>query len=342
MLRSINFGIKSMQFVYIRCFYLFKSKMKGAAMTSVSGDYNSFISKLESQGLQTTWLASGETNFQQYADALSSDLKNEILQSFDNQQDYVLQQKLAELFKSTNVVDSGSFISACQSLGLSCSVEYVSTSYIVDYKSSQSGEVTSGAIAVYTISDGQGGEIKIADANGNGYVESEELFMNEILGDINNEISGGVNASNTALTGVDGTKNEGPSQEEFNAKVEEYILNGFSKEEAVRLANIVLKTENAQYTGTMESVSQDKFNEAVENHMRQGASRDNAIIVARAELHVNNMQYTGNGIEDGDSDSMYADNGETAQYGTGMIYENLASEYSDNKEDEENKDEEAA
>ena len=47
---------------------------------------------------------------------------------------------------------------------------------------------TNGAIAVYTFSDGKGGEIVIADANGNGGLETEELFANEILSGIASDL----------------------------------------------------------------------------------------------------------------------------------------------------------
>ena len=261
-------------------------------------DNNTLISRLESMGLQTTALYSdAETNFVQYGQALSQELKEEIVGSFDNEQDYIIQQQIAELFKSTNVIDSGSFISACQSLGLSCSVDYESTSYIVDYKQSQSGAVVDGYIAIYTISDGKGGEIKIADANGNGYLETEELFMNEILSGINNEIS----ATGTgAIQAADGATNQGPSQEEFNQKVEEYLRLGYTIIEATLQANTELNTIGGTYTGACKSVSQGEFNQLVEEYLNDGDSRELSIIkaknifMAQGGLNLDLLTYTGN------------------------------------------------
>ena len=267
-------------------------------MTKVSGDYSSFISKLQSKGLKTTSLGGNETNFKQYGDALSSKLKQEILQSFDKDEDYVLQQKVSQLFKNSNVMDSGSFISACQSLGLKCSVTYESTSYISDYKAGNfSGSVGNGSIAVYTISDGKGGEIKIADANGNGYLESEELFMNEILGDIGADIGAQGADNKDAVKDAEGAEN-GASQEDFNEKAESYMRKGLAQYEAEKLANILLDTNNLEYTGDYKPVSQDEFNEKVEEHLQNGSNRQLASELARAELDVEDMYYTGNGIQD--------------------------------------------
>ena len=261
-------------------------------------DNNTLISRLESMGLQTTALYSdAETNFVQYGQALSQELQEEIVGSFDNEQDYIIQQQIAELFQSTNVIDSGSFISACQSLGLSCSVDYESTSYIVDYKQSQSGAVVDGYIAVYTISDGKGGEIKIADANGNGYLETEEIFMNEILSGINNEIS---TAGTGAIQAADGATNQGPSQEEFNQKVEEYLRLGYTVEEATIQVNTYFNTTNGTYTGAYTSVSQNEFNKAVEEYLNDGDSRELSIIkaknilMAKGALNLDLLTYTGN------------------------------------------------
>ena len=266
-------------------------------MTSTGAvNYNSFIDNLHASGLKTTSLSSGETNFQQYGKALDDSLEQELLQSFDNNQDYVLQQKIATLFKNRSVMNSGEFISACQSLGLSCSVSYESTTYISDYKAGNtSGSASGGHIAIYTISDGNGGEIKIADANGNGALECEELFMNQILGDINTEINMGMN--DTTKVGAVNEKTN-PPQELFNAKVEEYLNIDFDMSRAIELANIILGTDNMEYTGDFKKVSQEEFNQEVEKHMKKGCSEEEATSIVKKEYDVSDIKYTGDGIKE--------------------------------------------
>ena len=52
-----------------------------------------------------------------------------------------------------------------------------------------------------TFKDANGGEIKIADANGNAALETDELFMNEILGGITTDI-GNLPAADAESEGV--------------------------------------------------------------------------------------------------------------------------------------------
>ena len=166
-----------------------------------------------------------------------------------------------------------SFISGCKSLGYEVKVEYVKTSYISDYKAGNfSNSVGTGSIAVYTISDGMGGEIKIADANGNGGLETEELFMNNILGDVMKDISIPTNnnvaaqsvspSSNSAQSvfenknatnTIETKKEEKVSQDEFNNKVEEYLKKGYSEQIAILKAKTELNVMAMMYTGTMET-----------------------------------------------------------------------------------------
>lgn len=159
---------------------------------SMEGDYGSWIKELKSSGLKTTSLGKNETNFKEYADALSDNLKNELLKSFDTKEDYELQQKLSGLFKGKNVHNTNSFISQCKSMGLKVSSTYTKTSYKVDAKATGGGQAhlkSNGAINVLTISDPKtGAEIKIADSNGNGAIEVEELFLNQLLGDVSSSI----------------------------------------------------------------------------------------------------------------------------------------------------------
>ena len=238
--------------------------------TETKMSYADFTNKLNAAGIQTTYLSNGETNFEEYGNALSDELKQQITDSFDNEQDYKLQEQIAALYKNKSVIQSEDFISGCKSLGLNVKVEYQNTTYIVDEKlDGVKHSATNGAIAVYTISDGKGGEIKIADANGNGSLESEEIFMNQILGDINKDIKAGNLSAGTTPTAESGTvdspnppqedislenqdpKKEEPkeiSQYEFNQKVEKYLALDMKLSEAIESANSELET-NMNYTG---------------------------------------------------------------------------------------------
>ena len=158
--------------------------------TNGVGSYEAFLNTIKQRGLGTTSLGNGEANFADYANALSSGLKEELLQSIgDEAGDAQLQSKVAGLFGGKSVMQSNEIISAAKAAGLSVSVEYKSTSYIVDNKADghYDKDVTNGSIAIYTFSDGNS-TIKIADANGNGALEAEEIFLNEILGDVTNSL----------------------------------------------------------------------------------------------------------------------------------------------------------
>lgn len=187
-------------------------------VNSVSGNYNDWITSLNSRGIKTTSLGKNEANFADYTNALSESLKQEIMASFDCDADYDLQAKLASLYDG-NVKQSGDIVNAAKKAGIQVNVQYVKTSYIVDNKADghYDKDVTNGSIAVYTFKDANGGEIKIADANGNGALETEELFMNELLSGVVSDISapsgGGVsgkqaNVQNTLQNTIQGFINK--------------------------------------------------------------------------------------------------------------------------------------
>lgn len=187
-------------------------------VNSVSGNYNDWITSLNSRGIKTTNLGKGEANFADYTNALSESLKQEIMASFDCDADYDLQAKLASLYDG-NVKQSGDIVNAAKKAGIQVNVQYVKTSYIVDNKADghYDKDVTNGSIAVYTFKDANGGEIKIADANGNGALETEELFMNELLSGVVSDISapsgGGIsgkqaNVQNTLQNTIQGFINK--------------------------------------------------------------------------------------------------------------------------------------
>lgn len=287
--------------------------------TNTRMNYNDFLNKLQSQGLKTTSTEANEANFSTYGNALSDSLKSQIMDSFDRDEDYEIQANIAGLFKGkgSNFMDSDSFMAGCQNLGYTVNVEYQSTSYISDYKAGNySNSVSNGAIAVYTISDGHGGEIKIADANGNGGLETEEVFMNNILGDVMKDISIPTNASGasgastaSSASDSDNKAEEKVTQADYNEKVEEYLERGFSENLAKNLANSDLDVFNMIYTGKEaetktekseknETVSQSEYNTNVEKYLKKGDSLSSASEKSSKEFDVQDMEYTGNIEED--------------------------------------------
>ena len=172
-------------------------------MVNAVSNYNEWVASLNSRGIKTTSLGANEANFADYTNALSESLKQEIAASFDTAADYDLQSKLASLLNGKNLMQATDIGKILQGTGMSYSVQYVNTSYIVDNKKggqySNNKNATNGSVAVYTFKDANGGEIKIADANGNGALESEELFMNELLSGVVSDIqAGGLNGAGAA------------------------------------------------------------------------------------------------------------------------------------------------
>lgn len=182
------------------------------AVSNQYGNYDQWIQSLQQRGIKTTSInsAKGEANFQDYVGALSENLKQEIAQSFDCQADYNLQSKLASLLGGKNLMQSTDIGKLLKGTGISYSVSYQKTSYIVDNKADGNYHKTAkqgGSIAVYTFKDANGGEIKIADANGNGALESEELFMNEILSGVVSDISAANGSGKSAANAVNAAGN---------------------------------------------------------------------------------------------------------------------------------------
>ncbi len=258
--------------------------------TNNSKSYDDFVSEMNAAGIKTTHLSDGEANFADYGNSLSDDLKQQIMDSFDCEQDYELQSLIAGIYSDAgvNVLKSGQFVSACTSLGLSVNIEYQKTTYIPDYKAGNfTNNQIEGSIAVYTISDGMGGEIVIADANGNAALESEELFMNQILGDINYEISANKNvgasfssgaSSSSGLSGVedsdslfaDKEKADEVEQKDYDKLVEKFLNQGISMKEAVRKADTQLKVDNMTYSGSV----QEKKSVDVEQTAKKAAKKE--------------------------------------------------------------------
>lgn len=192
--------------------------------TNIFQSNNEWTKSLNDRGIKTTHLSSEkETTFIEYGAALNDDLKSRILDSFDTEADYALQARIAsDLFGKRSNVHRSQFVKYCKDMGFNIKRETVSTSYIGDYKNgSARGYHERGGINVYTISDPKtGAQIVIADANGNGIIESEELFMNEALSGIAGDLK--IEASNYQLSKI--SKTNTPSEEYEKLKKEDAEL----------------------------------------------------------------------------------------------------------------------
>lgn len=255
----------------------------------VGNSYEAFLQSIKSRGLGTTSLGNGEANFADYANALSSSLKEELLQSIgDEAGDAQLQSKVAGLFGSKSVMQSSEIISAAKAAGLKVSVEYVSTSYIVDNKADghYDKDVTNGSIAVYTFSDGNS-TIKIADANGNGALEAEEIYLNEILGDVTNSL-GATGAATGGTSAVDIAKMQQDilmkqieesrkSQQEILEKMEE-MRNSLNEDKEEKDASV--KNDNSaknEDKKSQEEFAKEVLSKAVSSYSDKGTGRIQAI-----------------------------------------------------------------
>lgn len=160
--------------------------------------YKEWLSDKQSYGIKTTKMRNdNEVNFAEYGAALSDELQEELLSYFEegaiNKEEALeAQQKIAALYTSRNEMSFEEFSAAVKSLGYEISRESVHTSYIIDDKKSKAdhgGEYTTGNISVFSIKNKDGETLfKIADTNGNAAIEVEEVFMNELLSGISNQI----------------------------------------------------------------------------------------------------------------------------------------------------------
>lgn len=293
------------------------------------GSYDEFTKNLQEAGFRTTKINENrnEAGFDDYGFALSDDLQNLITSSFDNEQDYVLQAEVASIFKNsnTNYIHRSDFMAALRKMGYKVEWSSMKSTYLPDHKANNrmgKYNIQTASIGIYTISDGKGGEIVIADANGNGALEIEEVFMNQILSDIAldvdqikaNFIEGasvkGMGGSSGANSGdmqnaFETMKEEAEelAQEKFNSTVEQYLAQGDSLAEAEAQATISLKATGYSYTGTKtekeqkeEEVTQKDFNKKVEEEVDED---DDVKALGKSETKVNeeletdDLSYTG-------------------------------------------------
>lgn len=210
-----------------------------------------YIQSLKDRGLKTTRTGAKEADFVDYGNALGANVQKTVMDSFDKEQDYALQAKIAAGWKNSNVKSAADVQAFCKANGIEVKINYEKTQYIVDNKkggkyANNTKNATNGSIAIYTFSDGKGGEIKIADANGNGALETEELFMNEILSGVTSDLKVG-EANQTALTGESVVKS---ASNDFLTTLDTILEQNKAKQEDEKA-----KEENKQIKKFYEKVS---------------------------------------------------------------------------------------
>lgn len=131
--------------------------------------------------------------------SLDDSIKQELISSFDCEADYQLQKDIAAYFGSRTGINNHDLNGTININGKTIQVTSKKSEVAVDFYNETNG-MNHGAIDIFTFTDpSTGAEIKIADANGNGVIETEELFFNELLTDINTEI---MNTNNNPQEGL--------------------------------------------------------------------------------------------------------------------------------------------
>ena len=131
--------------------------------------------------------------------SLDDSIKQELISSFDCEADYQLQKDIAAYFGSRTGINNHELNGTININGKTIQVTSKKSEVAVDFYNETNG-MNHGAIDIFTFTDpSTGTEIKIADANGNGVIETEELFFNELLTDINTEI---MNTNNNPQEGL--------------------------------------------------------------------------------------------------------------------------------------------
>ena len=183
----------------------YENEVKNSSSSTGSQSTSLGSGQFLSAGLKDKYKSNtGYENFRKYFNDLSPNIVQDCLSTFDSQADLAMQQTIAEALYGSGsaTVNINELQGILSSKGITVSTEYVSAQYRVDeFAVGGDGYVTNGAITVMTFKDANGGEIKIADANGNAALETDELFMNEILGGITTDI-GNLPATNAESEGV--------------------------------------------------------------------------------------------------------------------------------------------
>ena len=162
--------------------------------------YAKFREDKEALGLRTTHMRNDEeVNFAEYTAALSEELQKELASYFadgaeNRDEALAAQQAIASVYAkmNDNSMHVDAFARAVRSLGYDIEWGTVRTTYIIDDKKSKDkggGSATEGNITIFTIKNKEGEVLfKVADTNGNAEIEIEEVFANELITGIANEI----------------------------------------------------------------------------------------------------------------------------------------------------------
>ena len=296
--------------------------------------YDSWKAEKEQQdGLRLTKTGKNEADFSTYFGALSDDVKTMLADSFDCEQDKELQAQIAAAFKSnnTNFLHRSDIAALCKQMGWTLEITSYATSYIPDYKGGNfSNSINhNGRIPIYTISDGKGGSIMLADANGNGGLEIEEVYGNELLSGVVSDIKPGdseyVKGSGSA-GGADGAaaeagaNNDKVTQAEFNETVESYMKRGYSQAVATAKASNDLSVNNKAYTGDgdievdkdvdqeqIQKETQAIYDGLYEEYVSRGVDAELAAMITQNQLDEEEMNYSGDvsSIQELDDNKLY-------------------------------------
>ena len=161
--------------------------------------------------------AAGEATYVDYAGGLGEDLKNAVLNGGFGENDgwddaeIAIRENIASLYKQgagKSNFQTKDLIAMVEEMGYSVDSTYMKTSYISDNKADgkYDTDVKSGSINVLTITDKDGNNIVIADANGNAAIEVEEVFLNEIITGATSAIQG-MNTPNVDVSSFDSQNN---------------------------------------------------------------------------------------------------------------------------------------
>ena len=213
--------------------------MSAVVNPSISNlSYAAKIKLLNDNGIKTTGLKPSEINFEQYLGALSASVRNDLAEHYDAG----IQSDVAQLFKISNTVQIADFKNPnsaiskyLKSKGIQVDVSWCGdTGHISDAKAAGGGNYTKSGVSIITFKK-DGKEFKVADANGNAALESEEVMYNQILGDINSDLLNDIGGKNAGLNlnSVE-TDGSGMSQDKhklFEAEVNKLTFGSFEEEQ---------------------------------------------------------------------------------------------------------------
>gem|GEM_PF-4850844 len=178
---------------------------------SVSVNANQDSKYLTLNDLQRTGLAKGEATFADYfkqlklnKDGTVNEAGVKLLSELGGDKD--IQNEVAELYKERSNVSIDKLQKLLADKGIKVSSEWVTgVNHMADQKAVGVGnEQVSNGLTVITF-EKDGKTFKVADANGNAALESEELMFNEILSGVNSDLSAMANGSTKA---VESTENK--------------------------------------------------------------------------------------------------------------------------------------